>query len=330
MLTKLFSSNSIGSLAILIILAIILWAKVFVNVIPMHDAFIASPLYNFVFRYIGDTRIICGFIAIALIIFEALLINNILSDNELIPHNSYLAAFIFVFVNSFFNDLIALNPVLFANLFIIIALWLFLKLYEENEAYAAIFNIGTLLSVASMFYFPSILFILLIWAGFIIYRIFSWREWMISIIGLLVPYLFLGTYYFWNDCLFAKISLYKEAFRIIHFTEFSPTGYVYLVMAFFGILLLLSVFRLIFIFNEKVIKIRKSFSFIIWFFIVSFISLYISADFGLFGFTMMCLPVTVLLTLYLSNSGKHFWVEGILIASSLLIISGRLGLWGFL
>jgi hypothetical protein len=329
MLTKLFNSNSIASLAILIMLAIALWAKAFVNIVPMAGPFFASPLYNFVFRYIGDLKIICAFITITLLIFEALLINYILAENDLIPRNSYIAAFIFIIVTGLFKDLIVLNPVLFSNLFIIAALWLLLRLYEETEAYAIVFNIGTLVSVASMFYFPSVIFILLIWAGFIIYRIFSWREWLISIIGLTLPYLFLGTYYFWNDCLTTKILSYKEVLKFVNFYDYSPTIYVYIVIALLGLLLLLSVARLLSIINEKPIRIRKSISFMIWFFIISFISLNLSSNFSVLGFVMMFASLTVLLTLYISYSKKPLWVEGILMLLSFLLISGRLGLWNF-
>lgn len=329
MLTKLFNSSSIGSLAILIMLAIALWAKAFVNIVPMAGPFVASPLYNFAFRHIGDLKVICAFITIVLLVFEALLINYILAGNDLIPRNSYLAAFIFIIVSGLFNDLIILNPVVFANLFIIAALWLFLRLYEETEAYAIVFNIGTLVSVASMFYFPSVIFILLIWAGFIIYRLFSWREWLISIIGLTLPYLFLGTYYFWNDCLIAKISSYKESLRFINFYDFFPTMYVYIVIALLGLLLLISVFNLLSIINEKPIRIRKSISFMIWFLIISFLSLNLSSNFRVLGFVMMFTSLTVLLTLYISYSKKPLWVEGILMLLSFLLISGRLGLWNF-
>ena len=329
MLTKIFNSNSIGSLVILIMLAIVLWAKGFVNIAPMDGPFVASPLYNFVFRQIGDLKVICAFISILLLVFEALLINYILTENDLIPHNSYMTAFIFIIITGLFNDLIILNPVVFSNLFIIAAIWLFLRLYEETEAYAIVFNIGTLVSVASMFYFPSVIFIVLIWVGFIIYRIFSWREWLISIIGLALPYLFLGTYYFWNDCLTAKILPYKEAFGFINFYDFSPTLYVYIVIAFLGLLLLFSVFNLLSIINEKPIRIRKSLSFMTWFLIISFFSMYSSPNFQLLGFVMMFPSFIVLLTLYLSYSRKPRWIEGILMLLSFLLISGRLGLWNF-
>ena len=170
MLTKLFNSNSISSLAILIILAIVLWSKAFFNIIPIFNTIPVSPLYKFVFNFLHEYKILSAFIALALIISEALLLNHVLRANDLIPKNSYLGAYIFIIISSLFSDIILLNPILIINIFIITMIGMFLPLYEKREAYATVFNMGTLLSVASMFYFPSFILILLIWVGFIIFR----------------------------------------------------------------------------------------------------------------------------------------------------------------
>ena len=329
MLKKLIYSNSIFSLVILILMIIVLWAKVFTNTVSMMPSVPASPLYHFVYKYLTDLNIICSIISIALITLEALLINYMLSENDMIPRNSYVAAFLFIVVSSFFNDLIILNPVLIANIFLITAIWLFMRLYEEHEAYSTVFNIGTLLSIASMFYFPSIIFLILIFIGFIIYRSFSLRYWFISILGLILPYIFLASYYFWNDCLLSKVNEYKHSFNFINFHKFSPTLYANIIFGFTSLLLFLGVIKLLIIINEKAIRLRKFLSFLIWFVIISIVSFYFSAEYGILGFVMMLTSVSVIFTLFLNNLKKSFWSESILIALLLLLISGRFGFWNF-
>jgi len=310
-------------------MAFTLWAKTFLNVIPMSAPVPSSPLYHILFKYLNDFSVICAFITIGLLILEALLINSVLSENDLIPRNSYIAAFVFVIVSGFFKDIILFHPVLIANLFIIVAIMLFLRLYEEHDAYSMVFNIGTLISIASMFYYPSAIFILLIWIGFIIYRLFSWREWFISILGFGFPYIFLASYYFWSDCLPAKIHEYEHSLHFIRFNNFTPTVYAYIVLAVLGVMLILSVFKLLAIINEKGIKIRKFLSFMIWCMIISFISLNISAGYGVLGFVMMLAPASILFTLYLNHMKKPFWTEFMIMVLALLLISGRMGLWSF-
>jgi hypothetical protein len=295
----------------------------------MMPAIPASPLYHFVFNLFGNHIIICSFISLVLITLEALLINYMLSENDLIPRNSYIAAFIFVIITGFFNNLIILNPVLIANLFLITAIWLFLRLYEEHEAYAMVFNIGTLISVASMFYFPSIIFFILLWIGFIVYRSFSWREWFISILGFVLPYIFLASFYFWNDGFLKKFHEYRQSLGFINFYNFSPTFYAKLIFVITAILLFLAIIKLLIIINEKAIRFRKFFSFLIWFVIISFISLNLSADYGMLGLILMFTSASVVITLFLNNLKKNIWSEGLLILLILLLITGRLGFWNF-
>jgi len=327
MLTKLFNSNSISSLAILIILAIVLWSKIVINVIPLYGIIPVSPLYKFVYTLLHDYKIIIAFITIALLITEALLLNHMLSKNDLIPKNSYLGAYIFIIISSLFSDIILLNPVLIINIFIITAIGMFLPVYEKHEAYATVFNIGTIISVASMFYFPSFILIVLIWVGFIIFRIFSWREWFISILGLILPYIFLGTFYFWNDCFESKLESYKNALSLISFHDFHLSLYVIIIVSFLGIILLLSLFKFIVTIGEKQIRIRKYLSFIIWFFLISCIAILPSAKYSILSYIMIIPSASILITLYLSNTKKQLWAEGILISLALLLIAGRFGLF---
>jgi hypothetical protein len=327
MLTKLFSSNSIFSLVILILLAIVLWAKAFVSITPMLPEIPASPVYHLIYSHLSDYSVICGFVSLGLIILEALLINNLLVENDLIPRNSYLAAYVFVIMTGVFSDLIILNPILIANFFLITAVWLFLKLYEEHESYATVFNIGTLLSIASMVYLPSFAFIILIWAGFIIYRLFSWREWFISIIGFALPYLFLGSYYFWNDCLVSKIASYKNALGLINFFDYSPALYTKFVIGVIGLIVFISTIGILRLINEKAIRIRKFLSFFVWFLLLSIVCLNLSVNFGLMGFVLLFTPAAFLITLYVNFTKKPAWAEGMLIVLALLLITGRLGLW---
>jgi len=327
MLTKLFNSNSIFSFGILIILSIVLWAKAFINVPVLAEFVPSSPLYHLVINLVKDFPIITGVFTIFLIVFEAILINNILIENELIQRNSLIAAFVFIIINSFFVDLINFNPVLFAYLFIIIALRLVFRIYEDKDAYSTAFNIGTLLSVASMFYFPSFIFIIFLWVVFIVYRLYTWREWVIVFIGFVIPYVFLGTYYFLNDSLSSKFSFYKESIRFINLNDYSSNIHIKTVFIFLSLLMILSVFKLLSIINEKAIKTRKFLSVMIWFLIFDLICLNISRNYEVLGFLMMFISVSILLSLYLNFLKKAIIAEGVLIAILVLLIFGRLGLF---
>jgi hypothetical protein len=327
MLTKIFGSNSIFSLIILIILTVVLWSKMFFaeNIFPAYIP--ASPLYNFFMTNFSGMIIISSFIAIILVFFQALLMNNILVENDLLPKKTYLAAFLCVLFTASFSDIVLFYPYIFSGILLTLALMYLLKLYDQSEGYSMVFNVATLVSLSSLFYFPSIVFILFIWACFIVYRLFVWREWFISIIGIALPYLFLGTYYYWTDRLQLKIDEYTNAFSIINFHDFTPSLSAYIFIVFTGLLLLVAVFRLVRLIGEKAIRIRKLLSIMIWFFLISYLSLVLSPKYGIMGFVMLLAPASVLISIYLSNIRKPIRAEISLYIIIIIIAFCRTGIW---
>lgn len=326
MFTKIFGSNSIFSLIILILLTAVLWSKmffaenVFVGYIPV------SPLYNFFVTNFSGMIIISSFIAFLLVFFQALLMNNILVENELLPKKTYMAAFLCILFTTSFSDVVIFHPIIFSGILLTLALMYLLKLYSQDENYSMVFNIAALVSLSSFFYFPSIVFILFVWACFIIYRLFSWREWVISIIGLTLPYLFLGTYYFWMDRLQLKTDEYLDAFGVINFHDFTPSLSAYIIIVLTALLLLISFFRIMGLIGEKAIRIRKLLSIMIWFFMVSYLSLVISPNYGIMGFVMLLVPASVIISVYISNIRKPFRAEIILIIIVIVVALNRMGI----
>lgn len=327
MLTKIFGSNSFASLFILIIITAVLWSRMFfadslfVGYIPV------SPLYNLLVTHMESWTIIVTFLAFGFIFLQALLLNNLLAENDILPKKSYMAAYMIVLFTSSFSNIVLFHPILLSGLLLTIALLYLLKLYDSREGYTAVFNTSMLISLASMIYFPSVVFILFVWVCFIIYRLFAWREWFISILGLILPYLFLGTYYYWNDRLLLKMDEYLLAFSMINFYDFNPSIPFYIFSGFTALLLLLAIFRLLGMIGEKAIRLRKMLAIMIWFFLISFLSLVISPNYNILGFVLLLLPTSVLISIYITNNRIKWHAEVMLILILIIVVFLRLGLF---
>ena len=74
-----------------------------------------------------------------------------------------------------------------------------LNLYNSSQPGSAIFNIGVLIGVASMLYFPAITFSLLMLFALVIMRPFRIREWIVGLIGVTIPYYFLFILLYLSD-----------------------------------------------------------------------------------------------------------------------------------
>ena len=72
-------------------------------------------------------------------------------------------------------------------------------MYGKQAPYRQVFTAAFSLSMASLFYLPLVYMILLLWFSLISYRISSWREYAITLIGFILPWIYYVSLLFWND-----------------------------------------------------------------------------------------------------------------------------------
>lgn len=324
MLYRLFNTNTVFTIFIVVILTIVLWIPAFfvepVTALP----FPVSPGYSFIVNSLGGIGIISGIISVVLVIMGALLLNSILDDYDVLPKNSSMAAFIYILIMSGSKEFVYLNPALFSNFFLILALGQLFRIYGKQDSFAPSFNTGFFIAIASFFYFPVVFIFLLVPLSFIIYRQFSWREWLISLIGLVLPYVFLATWFFWNDRFLLKYNEYLNSLKIIDRGNLVFDTIFYIQAGFFIFVLLMAFFRMIGALNEKPIRIRKAYSILIWFVLLGNGVFMFSKNYSFPGYCFLMLPATAMISGYLLLTKKAILAEIILWLLSISLIIGRI------
>ncbi len=177
---------------------IVLWIPAFQNTspIPYNNT---MPLYEFYARGANNLPYIHNIIALVLVVSESILLNYILNKFEIMAKKTAMPAIFYCLLMSCCKPLTHFYPLLFTNFFILLALFKIGLSYRIDEAFSSIFDASFYIAIASLFYFPSIIIYPLIWVTLIVIRPFIWREWLISLLGLLLPYVFVVVYYFWTD-----------------------------------------------------------------------------------------------------------------------------------
>ena len=118
----------------------------------------------------------------------------------------------YLLVTSFFHEWFSLSAPLIVSSFI---LWIWAKLcslYNTPDPKTVIYNIGLLTGIAVFFYFPSVVFILLLIAGLAISRPFKIQEWLIAFLGIITPA------YFFAIWLFLTGRKFDMKFPRLHFS----------------------------------------------------------------------------------------------------------------
>ncbi len=159
-----------------------------------------SKLFFGLFKNAGNSYAVLSLSLSALLCFiQALLINYIVNENKILSKKNYLAGLLFIIFFSFFKESLYLTPASLSLTFLILCTAKIFSLIKKEKALGDIFDVGFLVAIAGLFYFPATLFIIFAYIGLATVRPFTYREWIIVLMGFLSPFVLLFTYYFWND-----------------------------------------------------------------------------------------------------------------------------------
>ena len=320
MLIGFIKHNRAVSVVLLPLAMILLWAYgFFYPVVPLTEH--AAPLYKLVISGIDHYPFLLTLLSFILILCEALLINYMVEKNEIIDTTTYLPALVYIVLMSLQPEMFSLHPIVIANLFMLLALYKLMQTYRKETAYAEAFDTGFFISLAVLFYIPSIVFVLLLWIGLIVIRPFIWREWAISLLGLLLPWIYLVFYYFWNDkldvlqydAIYYTLIAPSKSFdgRSISLPEYGQIS-ILLLAAFF------SAGRFLRDLRKSTVRSRSNLLLILYFFVFSFISIFIAPEYSIPYLSFLSIPFSVFFSAYLLFSKREWLAEALFL---LLIIS---------
>ncbi|RKR81503.1 hypothetical protein BDD43_1650 [Mucilaginibacter gracilis] len=244
-----------------------------------------------------------------LVFIQALWLNHIINQYSLLSKPTFLPALVYITASSLFGPFLVLSPPLICNFLILWMVHMLLELYADENPMGTAFNLGMVVAVGTLIYFPFIYMFLAIWAGLVIFRPFNWREWVAAIIGFVTIFFFLAVFYFWTDRIeeFYKIwlplgSSFPASIQIVSY-------YNYLVLIPVMVILLLSFIRLRQNFFRSYILMRKAFQLLGFMFVIALLSFYVKPNFDLSHFLLCLVPVSVMFAYYFLNANKWWMYE---------------------
>lgn len=310
MVVRFFRSNNPSAIIFIPLLCIIFWLEQFIRPAPLSYEG-AMPVYLFAAKSLENQFFLSNLISILLISGGGLLLNFIVYRHEVFTKVTYMPAFLYVILCSSLPTQTMLNPILAANLLLMLSLHFILDTYKKERANSGIFDAGFFISLASLIYFPSIVVFPLIWFSLIILRPFLWKEWVVSFLGLVVPYWFVFVLYFWRDNLdFFWNEIFLDQFHLFP-PEIRSRSFSYLYIGMIILIALFSFTRFINSFASNTIKARKTLYVFIWFFIFAGLSLSLAPTINVKHLLILAIPGAV----YFSNfflSSRLSWLTEII------------------
>jgi hypothetical protein len=205
MVIRFFKKSYLPQLATLILLAILWWLPQTVLLFEKTSSLTTK---------VADTVRAEQGAGLLLFVASAFLINAVATKHRLTDKNSFLTAFFFLLLVGTSGLLTQTTPFLTATFFFVL---FYQKLFNlQNNAYLipGAFDAGLFLGLAALFFPPLVLLLVYIWIVLIIYQTGQWRPYAAAVTGLILPWFFVFSGYYW----FGNIAGFQHFFlQYFHF-----------------------------------------------------------------------------------------------------------------
>jgi len=198
-MVSLFKTNSLLTALAGVLYVILININLF-EVNALQNNISSGPLSDIFYsllKYVGaDSGVWLFLIYILILLFQAFKFNDIFMKNKIFPNKNFLGFMSYATVMAVLNFYSFLSPAFLALTFIIPGLEQLFETSKQDATVSHFFNTAFWMSMAALFYSPLVILPIFIFVGFAIISGFYWRNWLASLVGFLVPYFLLFTYYF--------------------------------------------------------------------------------------------------------------------------------------
>ncbi len=310
---NLFRRSNIGNLLGLLLYTLFLRMAIFFNPPEQWNFEFLEP-YTKLLLQIPKTALLNPgpnvMVAALLIYLQALIFNRIVNQHNLLQKPSDLPALMYISCSSLFLQFQIISPPLVCNFLLLWIMDKFLKLGKTNQALFSLFDVGMLIGLGTLIYFPFVALLGMLWLSLLLYRSFNWREWVAGLIGFLTIFFILGVAFYWQGNFYAFKQIWLPLTNKFP-TVFTVNYKDYLVLIPVIIMFVLALIQLRENFYRSFINTRKAFQMLFFMFLVGLLSFYTKPDFRLYHFLLCVPPGAVLLAYYFSNAKVRWFYESL-------------------
>ncbi|TAH03343.1 MAG: beta-carotene 15,15'-monooxygenase [Sphingobacteriales bacterium] len=271
-------------------------------------------------QYYSNLTFLGNITLTALLIFlQAFLFNLIVNKHNLLGKQTYLPALLYVVFCSLLVPFLTLSVPLVCNFFILYIFNKLLQIYKQPDAIAPLFDIGLVIGLATIIYYPLAFLLFFCWACVIVLRPFYWREWLSSLIAFTTIQFFLAVYYYNHQNLGVFINMWQLFKTPINFYDNLNLNQFW-VLAPIAIVLLLALFKVGANFFKSFVLVRKGFIILLFMTFALIASFYLSQNFSINHFILLAIPVSFLMAYYFLYAKRKWIYETLFVAVLATII----------
>ena len=315
----LFRDKSIINLFFLALLCIGVHTHLFM-VAPVVFSHTDDGVFSFFLKQyiVGLPQTVLVVLYLGIVFFQAIRLNLILNNFRMFPQNTYVPAMTFILLTGIIPQWSSISSAMLANFLL---LWLFArlsKLYNNPSPKTLLFNTGLIIGLSVICYHPTALLIIVVLLALMEVRPFNTAEWVVLLMGIVLPYYFLFSWFFLKDQLSHFLSYLPSVQLTLPLQHWSEN--LVFDLSFLLIVLLLGLYYWQ-VFNQRmVIQIRKNWGMMATMLVILLPIPFIFTNSGIESAFMALVPIAV----FSSNAFSFprrlvlpkllFWLSVVLIA----------------
>lgn len=286
-----------------------LWFRTYLNpeFYPFYNGEDQMPLYQLVSKISSLSVLGSNVLSMVLVVLLAFFILKLNTSYSFIRVRSFLPSIIFVLIISGVTNLHCLHPIYFGALFLLLAANRIFGAYEQDQVNSNAFDAGFYIGLGSLFYFNLIFFFPMVWIGFMLIRKNpEWRNFVLPIVGIFIPWLYTFSFYFYTDSLpLLGTTIALNVMSSINLFDAGLPIKIYL--GFLIFLTLMGSYFLVAQMDEKKVSSRKYFQIFFVIFIISMLVLLLVPSASQEMLILLAIPLSFLLANYLIFMRRQFW-----------------------
>lgn len=283
----------------------------------------AAPIGTWIIEKALNYPFLGRIINLILILLIAIQVKTISSSSDIIPRNSYLPATLISILLLFSSGTGYFACTLTVVLLLAYALHNYINMFGKQRPYLQVLNASMCIAVSSMIFPGTSIFILFLWFGLLTYSVNSWREWIITIIGFVLPFFYMLFLFFWNDNLMYIFNIYSQlgsSFKI--FFSQPPIEEIISICLLF-LLYLMVMLKFINEASDKVISMRKRMWLVFQFSFITILAVVISGDYFYLMLPILFIPISIMLAYSIHTQKKSFVYDLILLLFFISLLYNR-------
>lgn len=284
-----------------------------------HLSPLSAGVYWVLDELFGRSLLTYRLLAILLLTIQATIFNVSLLNFKVFNENSYVPALLYAFLGSFFFDAYTLSPVLLSLTFLLLAHRNLIRMIAAGAADETLFYLGLHVGLAVLCWLPAFVLMFAYLFALLIFTGTKPRQYLLLLIGALLPPLSAGLYYSWNKAFGYFYAQYIGSLSLFGGTAVSVLSLAAITLV-PAALLLLGIFRYLNArgFNNYQVRVQQTFFYTLLMGLLAFFLVTERSAFHL----LIVLPVSAYYIAYYFMAFRHAFIAELVFLGVMLLQIG--------